>query len=125
MKKVKGSWRPLMAVGLVGVMLALPLSHAAAEQRQQYLPLSPYTPQEEEQEEGQSTAAKWLGVAFVAGLFWCAITDCIGGQKFPSKQEIYRRKDEQASKRTQPGASTLLDNPLCFFGTVKDGTCVR
>ena len=72
------SIRPFMAALLVALMLALPLPHGAAEQRQQYPPISPYVPQGEQEEE-PSRAAEWLGAALFVGLLWCAWTGCVGG----------------------------------------------
>jgi hypothetical protein len=123
------SIRPLVAVVLVSGMLALPLHHVAAEQRQQYPPLSPYAPREE-QEEGPSTAAKWVGAAFVIGLAWCALTGCIGGnssegaQGIPSAQDPWRRWKEE-ERQQKPEFSRPDTSIGCAWGDRASGTCVR
>jgi hypothetical protein len=130
MKKPKGYWRSLVAAGLVSATLALPLSHAVAEQRQQYLPLSPYT-QPQEQEEGPSTAAKWLGRAFFIGLVYCVLTDCMGGgnsgsggQSSPSPEEIDRLS--RGSGGTPKHEYALPDTSMgCVHGDRRYGTCIE
>jgi hypothetical protein len=128
MKKAMGSWRPLVAVVLVSVMLALPLHHVAAEQRQQYLPLSPYTPQGEREE--PSSAARWLGWAFVAGLVWCALTGCVGGdsdggaQGSPATQDPWRRWKEEGHQ-PKPEFSRPDTSIGCAWGDRASGTCVK
>jgi hypothetical protein len=120
MKKANGSWRSLVATGLVGGMLALPVSHAVAGQQQQYPPFAPSAPQEE-QEEGPSTAAKWFGAALLGGLLWCAWTDCIGGGN--SGGSAPRWKEEE---RPQKPAYARPDTSIgCRWGDRAHGTCVK
>jgi len=123
------SLRPFIAALLVALLLAVPLSHAAAEQRQQYQPLSPYTPPEE-QEEGPSTAAKLFGAAAFVGLLWCAWTGCISGnpnggaQGSPSTQDTQRwwREEERKQKPEAVRPDTSIG---CAWGDRASGTCVR
>ena len=121
-----GSICPFVAALLVALMLVLPLSHVAAEQRQQYPPFSPYIPQEE-QEEGPSTATKWLGAAAFVGLLWCAWTGCISGnpngdaQGSPSTQDPRRWREEE---RQQKPESARPDTSIgCAWGDRAYGTC--
>jgi len=118
MKKDKSSWRSLVVVGLVSVTLALPLRHASADQRHQSLPRSPYGQQEQEE---PSSAAKWLGAAFVVGLLYCAWTDCIGGGNAGGGAQRWR-EEERPQKPTYTRPDTSIG---CSWGDWVAGTCVR
>jgi hypothetical protein len=116
MQKAKGSWRSLVAAGLVSATLALPLSHAAAGQRQPYRPLSPSVPQEREE---PSRAAEWLGVAFVVGLFYCVFTDCIGGGNAGGGAP--RGREEENPQK--PAYARPDSSEGCSWGDRLFGTC--
>ena len=123
MKKPKGFWRPLVAVGLVSGMLALPLSHAVAEQRQQYPPISPYSQQEQDaQERRNSSSGWWIIPALVVG---CLVLGCLGGsgqgQGSPSTQDPRRWREEE---RQQKPESARPDTSIgCAWGDRAYGTC--
>lgn len=95
MKKANSSWRFPVAVGLVNLMLAWPLSHAAAEQRQPYVPRAPYSsPYSSQEQEDASSAAQWIGAAFMVGLLYCAWTDCVGGGNSAGNPPRQRRQED-------------------------------
>jgi hypothetical protein len=130
MQKLSSLHRVLAAL-LVALMLVLPLSHAMAGQQQQSLPFSPYSQQQEEQEEGPSTAAKWLGRAFFVGLVYCVLTNCMGGgadggggKSSPSPEEIDRLS--RGSGRTPKHEYAPPDMSIgCRWGDRAHGTCVK
>ena len=118
-----------MAALLVALMLALPLSHAAAEQRQQYLPLSPYSQQEQDAGGAPATAQmarwrrplpSWSGVL----LAWVASAEISrqGAQGSPSTQDPPRwlRQEERQQKPEAPRPDTSIG---CAWGDRAYGTC--
>jgi hypothetical protein len=120
MRNEKGSWRSLVAVGLVGMTLALPLSHAAAQQRYEFR--SPYAPQEQEAQERPSRGW-WIIPVVIVG---CLVFDCLkgsgGGQESgsaPGGQDQLRETDpEQKRDEVQPDTSIG-----CAWGDRAYGTC--
>ena len=114
MENKQGSWRSAVAVGLISVTLALPLSHAAAQQR--YGRPAPYTQQEREE---PSNTAQWLGAAFVIGLLYCAWTDCVGGGN--SGERTPRQGEEAYSQKPVPARPDTSRG--CVWGDRLFGTC--
>ena len=117
MKKANGSWRFPVAVGLFNIMLALPLSHVAAEQRQPYVPRAPYSSQEQRD---VSSAAQWVGAVFMAGLLYCAWTDCVGGANPAESTPRHGRQEEGAQK---PDYARPDTSQGCTWGDRLFNTC--
>ena len=120
MKKTNGFWRFPVAFGLVNIMLALPLSHAAAEQRQPYVPRYPYSSQEQQEEQEPSVAAQWFSAAFMAGLLYCAWTDCIAGANPAESTPRHGRPEEGAQK---PESARPDTSQGCAWGDRLFNTC--